>query len=264
MRHRFSVALLRLQGSTCARSGPSVHPPVHRHRGTSGGPAGRSSNLGAEGHGFFSRRFASALHRVCGHAGPKPCSSPGPGPICTIMVSLRPGSIVTVLVSESVWGRCDRIFWFRSNPSPAAREPSCPSPQPFGPLVRRSPRVCRSTWRQAVRAPGRCGFRGSSSVCGPCFRACAKPGTGPFCVVRATRHSTPCPGPVGRLRETPSEFLIRGITGTDGVMKACEEPHLETAPADRLTDGMITAPADSGDISSSRQTDGVMKMHVSI
>ena len=33
-----------------------------------------------------------------------------------IMVFLRPGSIVTVLVSESVWGRYDYIFWFRSKP----------------------------------------------------------------------------------------------------------------------------------------------------
>ena len=45
-----------------------------------------------------------------------------------IMVSLQPDSIVTVLVSESVWSRYDRIFWFRSNPSPAARERHCAGP----------------------------------------------------------------------------------------------------------------------------------------
>ena len=100
---------------------------------------------------------------------PKPCSAAAPEPMCMTMVSLQPGSIVTVLVSEAVWGRYDRIFWFRSNPSPASREPPCTGPQPTGPFVCCSLRVCHSTWRQAVQVPGRCGSRGSSPVCGSRF-----------------------------------------------------------------------------------------------
>jgi hypothetical protein len=85
---------------------------------------------------------------------PKPCSAPGLGAVCMTMASPQPGSIVTVLVSEAVWRRYDRIFWFRSNPSPAAREPLCAGPRPTGPVVLCSSRVCHSTWRQASRAPG--------------------------------------------------------------------------------------------------------------
>lgn len=36
----------------------------------------------------------------------------GLGPKCMTTVPLQPGSIVTLLVSEAVWGRYDRIFGF--------------------------------------------------------------------------------------------------------------------------------------------------------
>ena len=136
---------------------------------TSSGPAGRFTYLGAEDHGFFSRQILPATRRWLCFAGPSPCSSPGFKPMCKITVSLQPGSIVTVLVSEAVWMRYDRIFWFRSNPSPAAREPLYVDPQLNGPIVRCYPRVCHITWRQADRVPGRCGSRGSSPVFGPRF-----------------------------------------------------------------------------------------------
>ena len=157
------------KGQPKAAGVPPCVAPRARCRATSGEPAGRLAYLGAGGHGFFSRRFFPAMRRGLCFAGPSPCSSPGPGPTCMIVVSLQPGSIVTVLVSESVWGRYDRIFWFRSNPFPAAREPLCTGPQPTGPFVCCSLRVCHSTWRQAVQVPGRCGSRGSSPVCGSRF-----------------------------------------------------------------------------------------------
>ena len=139
-----------------------------RHRGISSGPAGRPSDLGAEGHGFFSRRISPAMHKGCGRAVPKPCSLPGLDTVCMTVEPSQLDSIVTVLVSESVWERYN-IFWFRSNPSPAARERYCTGPQPTGPVVHRFPQVCHSTQWQADRMPRRCGSRGSSPVCGPHF-----------------------------------------------------------------------------------------------
>ena len=56
--------------------------PRTRHRGTSSGLAKHLFYLGVGGHCFFPRRFASAMRRVCGQFGPKPCSSPGLGPMC--------------------------------------------------------------------------------------------------------------------------------------------------------------------------------------
>ena len=157
------------RGQPTAAGVPFCVAPRARRVATSDGPAGFLAYAGAEGHGFFYRRFSLAMRWVCGQPGPKPCSSPWLGTVCMTMVFLRPGSIVTVLVSEAVWGRYDRIFWFRSNPSPASREPPCPGPQPTGPVVHRSSRATRSTWSQASRVPGRCGSRGSSLVCGPHF-----------------------------------------------------------------------------------------------
>ena len=54
------------------------------------------------------------MHMVRGQPEPTPCSSSGLGPM--IMASPQPGSTVTVLVSDSVWGRYDRIFGFGATP----------------------------------------------------------------------------------------------------------------------------------------------------
>ena len=129
------------RGQPAAAGVPFHIAPRARCGGTSSGPAEHLADLGAEGHGFFSRRFSPAMRKVRGPFGTGPYSSPGLGPMCMTMVSLQPDSIVTVLVSESVWSRYDRIFWFRSNPSPAARERHCTGPQPIGPVVNPSPRA---------------------------------------------------------------------------------------------------------------------------
>ena len=170
---------------------PLCNTPRARYGGTSGGPARHPSYLGAEGHGFFSRRFSLAMRRACGLPDTTPCSSLGLGPMCMTVVPQQPDSIVTVLVSEAVWERYDRIFRFRSNPFPAAREPPCLGPQPIGPVVHHSPRVCHSTWRQTVRAPRRCGSRGSSPVCGshfPCMRKARDWSRSASFVPRVTAH----------------------------------------------------------------------------
>ena len=168
MRHRLSAASLRLQGSAQGRSSPSVRRsprPSWRDQRR----AGLAPERSAEGHAFFSRRFASAMRRGLSPAVTTPCSSPGLGPLCMSMVSPQPGSIVTVFVSVVVRERYDRILRFRSKLFLAVRERLRAGLRPTGPVVHRSLCVCYGTWRQAVRAPGRCGSLGSSPVCGPCF-----------------------------------------------------------------------------------------------
>ena len=169
MRHRLSAASLRLQGPAQGRRCPSVRRslcPLQSDQQQAGRALERS---GCGGSRFFFPAISPAMRKVRGPFGTGPCSAPGLGPMCMSMVASQPGSFVTVLVSESVWGRYDRIFRFRSNPFPAARELPCPGPQPTGPFVHCSLCVCHSTWRPAVQVPGRCGSRGSSLVSGSCF-----------------------------------------------------------------------------------------------
>ena len=149
------------------------------------------------------------MRRICGQADPKPYSSPGLEPTCMIMAFPQPGSIVTVLVSESVWRRYDRIFWLRSNHSPVSREPLCTGPQPTGPVMHHSLRVCYSTWRQAVRAMWvpRVIPRLWAAFSGHAYRPV------PFCVTRAKQrrqvpqHTMPEPGRAPGLPAGPGCFF---------------------------------------------------------
>ena len=76
--------------------------PRARHGGTSSGPAGYPSDLGAEGHGFFPQRILPAMRRGHGQSGPKPCSAPVLATVCIVMMPVQPGSIVTVLIGLGV------------------------------------------------------------------------------------------------------------------------------------------------------------------
>ena len=109
-----------------------------------------------------------------------------------LLIPQQSGLIVEILASELVWGRCDRISRFWSNPFPSAQGPLRAGPHPTVPLVHHSPHAMRSTWLQAGRVPGRCG-----SVCGsPSGR-------------QACMHACP---PSELLRE----LLIRGLPGGKG------------------------------------------------
>ena len=99
-----------------ATGAPLIMALCASRNAASGGPAGRLAYVGPEGHAFFSTRFLLAMRRVCGPLGTGPCISPGLDTVCMIMVSQQPGSIVTVLVSEAVWKRYDRIFGFGATP----------------------------------------------------------------------------------------------------------------------------------------------------
>ena len=118
---------------------------------------------------------------------PKPCSTPGLGPTCVTMVSPQPGSIVTVLVSESAW-RQYRIFGFGATPPrrhgsllPRACSPLVPlciAPHTLRIAPGGRPPGCPGNVVPEVRLP----FVGRIS------RACMQPGTGP--VLRHSRHVT--------------------------------------------------------------------------
>ena len=116
---------------------------------------------------------------LCSGCVAKPTQLPavhwGLGPCARLWCLCSPARSQPFWSWESVWGRYDRIFRFRSNTSPASRESHYPSPQPTGPVVHRSPPATHSTRPQAVWAPGLCGSRGLSLVCGPHFPCMRKP-----------------------------------------------------------------------------------------
>ena len=145
------------------------------------------------------------MHKGLGQAVPKPCSKPAPGPMCTIMVSLQPSSIVTILVSESVWGR---YIW----PHFAVSEHP-PSGSTGASLRGRAAYWSRCaslpTWRQAVWVMW---VPRLSLVYGPHFPG-MRAALVPFCVLRAAYHSTQCPSPVGHLglRLGRGHFSVTGL-----------------------------------------------------
>ena len=108
-----------------------------------------------------------------------PCSSLALGLMCMIMVSLQPGLIVTVLVSESVWRRYDRIFGFGATPP---RRHGTVIARVFSPLVPSciAPCVCTTELGgSSIGRPGDVGPQGHPSFVGRIFRACANPRSSP-------------------------------------------------------------------------------------
>ena len=70
------------RGQPAAAAVPFHIAPRARRVATSDSPAERLSHLGAEGHAFFFRRISPVMRQGCGQSVPKPCSSPGLGPMC--------------------------------------------------------------------------------------------------------------------------------------------------------------------------------------
>ena len=137
------------------------------------------------------------MRRVRGPLGTGPCSSPGLGPTCKTMVSFQPGSIVTVSVSESVWGRYDRIFGFGATPP---RQHGSLSERACGPLVPLcvAPHVCAiAPGSRPVGCPTDVGPPFLARV----FRVCMQSMTGPVLCssCHVLQHTTPessrTPGP---------------------------------------------------------------------
>ena len=188
MRHRLSAASLRLQGPAAAAVVPLCVAPCARRRETSGGPAGRPSDLGAEGHDFFPRRFSVAMRRRLCFAGPSPCSAPVPEPTCMTMVSLLPGSIVTVWFRSRYGVGMTAFIGFGATP-----------PRHHGSVIARArcslvplctafhvPRTAPGG--DPLGRPSDLGPEGRPPFVGRIFRACIQPGTGP--VLRPSRHTS--------------------------------------------------------------------------
>ena len=112
----------------------------------------------------------------CGPLGTGPCSSPGLGPMCMIMVFLRPGSIVTVWSRSRYEGGMNAFFGFGANPPRHHGSPLC------GPAVHWSRCVslpmcmfqhlvvgCLSVWAMWVPRVINCFWQRGVLVFGPHF-----------------------------------------------------------------------------------------------
>ena len=132
-----------------------------------------------EGHVFFLRRITPAMRRAGGHPDTTPCSS---SLTYMIVVSLQPGSIVTVLVSESVWGH----FTVLEQPPPGTT--GSPLRRPALVPLCIAPHACAiAPGDRPLGRPDDVGPEGHPPFVGRNFRACRRPGTGP--ALRPSRRS---------------------------------------------------------------------------
>ena len=155
--------------------------------------------------------------------------------MCTSVVSPQPVSIVTVLVSESVWRRCDRIFGFGATPIRRHKNVIVRAHSTLVPLCI-SPHVpCIASDGRPSRCPSDVGPKGHPTFVGRFFRACAKPGIGPVLrpLRQALQHTMPesgrAPGPPagpGSLRKffdvSLRKFLRSSLSGDIDIICAAK------------------------------------------